>query len=110
MRLLTVCLSVISLSAFAYTIQWNHFADNGSFVISSDLLSLGAGNLPPDGNQSTQNCSAHPIKAPWKSGFTVNCNGKVWIFDGTGSRFACSAGGGGHWASPDGNAGAFLCN
>ncbi len=100
--LLLSCLLVSSL-AQAYTINWNHFADNGSFTISNDFKTVGQGNLPPNNSQSVIGCTANPSA----KGFTINCTGKIWAFDA--SRFSCAIGGGGQWIAPDQSTGAYIC-
>lgn len=108
MKGLLLALSIMAVTAQADNIEvsWNHFADNGSFFLSSNLSHLSNGNLPPDGKQTVNNCRVANL--PAKNEFIVSCNNKVWAFSA--SRFSCNIGGGGRWTSPDGSAGAYFCH
>lgn len=103
--LLLSCLMIPTLSQ-AYTINWNHFSDNGSFAVSNDFKTAGTGNLPPDSTQSIIGCTVNPNLIG--RGFDVTCSGKQWRFKPH-SQFSCAAGGGGIWTAPDGSTGAYLC-
>lgn len=100
---LILCFLLVSSLTQAYTINWNHFADNGNFTISNDFKTVGQGNLPPDNIQSVVGCTSNVIV----NGFTITCSGKSWQFRA--SRFSCAIGGGGQWKAPDGSTGAYIC-
>ena len=102
---LFILILAVATAARAYNINWNHFSDQGTFVVGNDFKSLGTGKLPPNNTQPTENCAAKPLLI--NTGFTVTCGREQWAFEF--SRFSCAIGGGGKWVSPDGSTGAFIC-
>lgn len=105
--LLSLTLVMMGAQANSIEVNWNYFANNGDFIMSSDFTHLQSGTLPPDGKQSVQGCSVKVLSV--KNGFAITCNNKTWTFTSNG-RFSCVIGGWGMWTAPSEERGSYACN